>query len=75
MLKAERFKKIIDYFTIHKPIAETELQHKNPYQLLVATILSAQCTDKRVNIITPNLFKKFPDVNFRFAFRYFDKRY
>ena len=62
MLKAERFKNIIDYFSIHQPIAESELKYKNPFQLLVAVILSAQCTDKRVNLITPNLFKKFPDA-------------
>lgn len=43
------------------PVAETELKYKNPYQLLVAVILSAQCTDKRVNIVTPELFKSFPD--------------
>lgn len=60
MNKKERFEKIIDYFTTHQPIAETELQYKNPYQLLVAVILSAQCTDKRVNLVTPALFKAFP---------------
>ena len=42
------------------PVAETELVYKNPYQLLVAVILSAQCTDKRVNMVTPELFKAFP---------------
>lgn len=60
MLKKERFEKIIDYFSKHHPLAETELKYKNPYQLLVAVILSAQCTDKRVNTITPILFKNFP---------------
>lgn len=60
MTKKERFEKIIDYFSTHQPIAETELQYKNPYQLLVAVILSAQCTDKRVNMVTPALFKAFP---------------
>jgi endonuclease-3 len=60
MTKKERFEKIIDYFSKNHPIAETELHYKNPYQLLVAVILSAQCTDKRVNIVTPALFKAFP---------------
>lgn len=59
MTKQERFNKIIEYFSINHPIAETELHYKNPYQLLVAVILSAQCTDKRVNIVTPALFKAF----------------
>ena len=61
MTKKERFEKIIHYFATHQPIAETELRYKNPYQLLVAVILSAQCTDKRVNMVTPSLFKAFPD--------------
>ena len=52
--------KIIDYFSKNHPIAETELQYGNPYELLVAVILSAQCTDKRVNMVTPALFKAFP---------------
>lgn len=60
MTKQERFKKIISYFLENKPVAETELQYSNPYQLLVAVILSAQCTDKRVNMVTPTLFKAFP---------------
>ncbi|MEO6903035.1 MAG: endonuclease III [Bacteroidia bacterium] len=60
MTKKERYEKIIDYFTTHQPIAETELHYKNPYQLLVAVILSAQCTDKRVNMVTPALFESFP---------------
>lgn len=60
MTKKERFEKIIDYFSTHQPVAETELRYKNPYQLLVAVILSAQCTDKRVNMVTPALFKAFP---------------
>lgn len=60
MTKKERFDKIVDYFSTHQPIAETELVYKNPYQLLVAVILSAQCTDKRVNLVTPALFKAFP---------------
>lgn len=56
----ERYQKVIEYFQQAMPIAETELQYTNPYQLLVAVILSAQCTDKRVNQITPELFKRFP---------------
>ena len=62
MLKAERFKKVIEYFSKNVPVAETELVYKTPYQLLVAVILSAQCTDKRVNMITPEFFKKYPDA-------------
>jgi endonuclease III len=59
--KEERFEKILDYFSTHAPNAETELRYDDPFQLLVAVILSAQCTDKRVNMITPALFKAFPD--------------
>jgi endonuclease III len=62
MLKKERFKKVLDYFKDAMPIAETELIYKEPYELLVAVILSAQCTDKRVNLTTPAFFKKFPNV-------------
>lgn len=60
MTKKERYKFVIDWFQHNMPEAETELNYENPYQLLVAVILSAQCTDKRVNIVTPELFKKFP---------------
>ncbi len=60
MTKAERYKYILEYFELHNPDAETELYYENPYELLVAVILSAQCTDKRVNLTTPALFKKFP---------------
>jgi endonuclease III len=60
MTKKERFEKVIEYFSKHQPIAETELHYSNPYELLVAVILSAQCTDKRVNMVTPALFKAFP---------------
>lgn len=62
MTRNERFKFVIDYFQTHTPEAETELFYDNPYQLLVAVILSAQCTDKRVNLTTPAIFKKYPDV-------------
>jgi endonuclease III len=60
MTKAQRFKYILDYFSKNQPVAETELRYKDPYQLIVAVILSAQCTDKRVNIITPPFFERFP---------------
>src|ERR1041385_3700214 len=60
MTKKERFEKVIDYFTRHRPVAETELEYTSPFELLVATILSAQCTDKRVNITTPALLETFP---------------
>lgn len=63
MTKKERFEKVIEYFKKAMPIAETELHYKDPYQLLVAVILSAQCTDKRVNMITPALFKAYPKVD------------
>src|SRR6478735_2756574 len=62
MQKKERFEKFIDYFKEHSPNAETELHYTNPYELLVAVILSAQCTDKRINQVTPALFQRFPDV-------------
>ncbi len=62
MTKQERFKKVISYFESVRPFAETELQYKTPYELLVAVILSAQCTDKRVNHTTPSLFEAFPDA-------------
>lgn len=61
MLKKERFKLFLDYFIQNFPEPETELHYGNPYELLVAVILSAQCTDKRVNIVTPPLFERFPD--------------
>jgi endonuclease III len=62
MTKKERFEKVISWFEENMPIAETELRYKTAYQLMVAVILSAQCTDKRVNIITPAFFKRFPDA-------------
>ena len=60
MTKKERYAFVIDWFQKNMPNAETELHYGNPYELLVAVILSAQCTDKRVNLVTPALFKKFP---------------
>jgi len=62
MTKADRYKYLLEYFLEHAPNPETELIYQNPFQLLVAVILSAQCTDKRVNMTTPALFKKFPDA-------------
>jgi endonuclease III len=58
----ERFKRTIEYFQEIFPLAETELKYGSPFELLVAVILSAQCTDKRVNIITPQLMERYPDA-------------
>ena len=60
MTKKERYKKVIEWFEQNMPVAETELRYKEPFQLLIAVILAAQCTDKRVNIITPPLYEAFP---------------
>jgi endonuclease-3 len=60
MKRKERYAFVIDYFQKNIPEAETELLYDNPFQLLVAVILSAQCTDKRVNLTTPKLFEQFP---------------
>jgi endonuclease III len=60
MNQQQRFKEVIEYFKTAMPVAETELHYKNAYELIVAVILSAQCTDKRVNQITPVFFEKFP---------------
>ncbi|MFM2156975.1 MAG: hypothetical protein RL516_1724 [Bacteroidota bacterium] len=62
MTKKERYKFVLDYFKQNVPNAETELTYSNPYELIVAVVLSAQCTDKRVNMVTPKLFKKYPDA-------------
>ncbi|PSK89331.1 endonuclease III [Taibaiella chishuiensis] len=62
MTKQQRYQFVIDYFEEHAPEAETELLYDNPYQLLIAVILSAQCTDKRVNLTTPALFRKYPNA-------------
>jgi endonuclease III len=58
----ERYQFVIDYFLHHAPDAETELIFDNPFQLLVSVILSAQCTDKRVNLTTPFIFEKYPNA-------------
>jgi endonuclease-3 len=60
MRKQELYNKVIEYFQATMPVAETELHYSNPFELLIAVILSAQCTDKRVNMITPPLFRDFP---------------
>ncbi len=62
MTKQQRYQFFIDYFIAHAPNAETELVYDNPFHLLVAVILSAQCTDKRVNITTPAIFNRYPTV-------------
>ncbi|MFN5423639.1 MAG: endonuclease III [bacterium] len=60
MKRKERYEIVIDHFQKNIPVAETELTYSNPFELLVAVILSAQCTDKRVNLTTPEIFKRFP---------------
>jgi len=60
MLKKERYKQFVAHFSARQPDAETELHYNNPFQLLIAVILSAQCTDKRINMVTPALFQRFP---------------
>ena len=60
MKLADRYKGILEWFQVNMPVAETELHYHNAYQLLVATILAAQCTDKRINMVTPALFERFP---------------
>jgi len=59
MLRSERYRHFIEYFSKNQPDAETELHYGNPFQLLIAVILSAQCTDKRINQVTPALFERF----------------
>jgi endonuclease-3 len=63
MTRKDRFQFVIDYFKQFRPEAETELNFEDPYQLLVAVILSAQCTDKRVNMTTPAFFKKYSTLD------------
>ena len=72
MTRKERYKAFVEYFTQNEPDAQTELNYGNPYELLVAVILSAQCTDKRVNIVTPPLFEKFPTAE-HLAASHFDE--
>jgi endonuclease-3 len=61
MLKQERYRHFVDYFSKNQPNPVTELHYNNPFQLLIAVILSAQCTDKRINQVTPALFERFPN--------------
>jgi endonuclease-3 len=62
MTLKERYRRTMEYFTINRPEADTELSYTDPFGLMVAVILSAQCTDKRVNMITPALLEKYPDA-------------
>ena len=61
MNRSDRYKNVLDWFSKNVPVAESELNFRSPFELMVAVILSAQCTDKRVNIVTPPLLKRFPD--------------
>lgn len=60
MTKKERYSNVLNWFQAHMPVAETELHYSSTFELLIAVILSAQCTDKRVNMVTPRLFEAFP---------------
>ena len=62
MTKKERYENVIKWFKENQPVAKTELDYKNPYELLVAVVLSAQCTDKRVNLITPKFYEHYPTL-------------
>lgn len=62
MTKKERYQYILDYFRERQPVVTTELEFGSAFQLLCATLLSAQCTDKRINQVTPELFSRFPDA-------------
>jgi endonuclease-3 len=72
MTRKQRYEAFIDYFSNHQPQAETELAYGNPFELLVAVVLSAQCTDKRINMVTPKLFQDFPSPE-HFAVTTFDE--
>lgn len=67
MTKKERFQAFVDYFLESFPEPETELQYRNPFELVVAVVLSAQCTDVRINKVTPALFEQFPTPEFMAA--------
>lgn len=62
MTTGQRYSKILEWFSQHKPEAQSELVFSNPFQLIVAVVLSAQCTDKRVNMVTPAVFERYPDA-------------
>ena len=74
MLKKQRFNAFISHFSSTMPLAETELHYENPFQLLMAVVLSAQCTDKRINMVTPALFRDFPTPA-HLAASHFDELY
>ena len=61
MLKKDRYSKILAWFEENQPLPTTELHHDSPFHLLIAVILSAQCTDRRVNMVVPPLFERFPN--------------
>jgi endonuclease III len=63
MTRKERYRGLVEYFQEVQPNPETELKYGNPFELIVAVVLSAQCTDKRVNIVTPYLFEAYPNAN------------
>ena len=63
MTTKERYRGVIEYFSVAMPTAESELDFRNPFELLVAVVLSAQCTDKRVNLTTPALFEAYPNAD------------
>ena len=60
MRKEERYRAIVEWFRSNVPVAQSELHFRNPYELIVSVVLSAQCTDKRVNMVTPALFEAYP---------------
>lgn len=72
MTKKERYRVVMEWFLRNMPDAESELNFNNPFELLVAVMLSAQCTDKRVNMVTPSLFARFPDAH-SMAYASFDE--
>lgn len=74
MTRKERYNAIFEWFAQNQPVAQSELHYENPFQLLVAVILSAQCTDKRVNLVTPALFGRFPSAD-KLAAASFDEVY
>ena len=74
MKRSERYNAIFEWFAQNQPVAQSELHYENPFQLLVAVILSAQCTDKRVNLVTPALFGRFPSAE-ELAVASFDEVY
>lgn len=74
MLKKDRYREFVEYFSDNMPTAETELQYETPFQLLIAVLLSAQCTDKRINMVTPAIFRDYP-TPYHLASSNFDELY